>query len=144
MGILTIACHVGCNEHPLRQLVLVHVLLEHGQRLRLGQSVRLLRYRIVQHGWVMLADVHVGSSFRVRVGFSLEANRRHVFLVLAPAHTFVFEEVYQCGYVGGNRNHVVVVDAIVVTRYRCGVVGHRGVGYSKVVRKADAFLCEPC
>ena len=42
--IMAIACHVRGDEHPLRQLIILEILLEEGHVLNVGQSLRLLCY----------------------------------------------------------------------------------------------------
>lgn len=80
--IMTIARHVWGDEHPLRQLIILEILLEEGHILDVRQSFRLLRYRVVQHRRVVLANIHVGTSLLVPVVFALKTCVWHVCLLL--------------------------------------------------------------
>jgi hypothetical protein len=80
--IMTIARHVRGDEHPLRQLIVLEILLEEGHVLNVRQSFRLLRYRVVQHRRVVLANIHVGASLLVPVVLALKSCVWHVCLLL--------------------------------------------------------------
>ena len=62
------------------------------------------------------------------------------FLVLSPADTLVFEQINNGRDVGRNVDQVVMVDAVVVTRYSSGVIGHGRMRYSELVGQRDTFL----
>jgi len=50
-GVVSIAGHVWCDEHPLWQLVGLQVLLEHGEVLDLGETVRVVGNGVKQDRW---------------------------------------------------------------------------------------------
>ena len=87
---MTIRSHVGRNEHPLGELILLQILLEHGQVLDACQAVGVVSNRIVENGRVVLPDIVVGASLLIDPCKAFESGVRHVFLVLSPANALIF------------------------------------------------------
>ena len=57
-GIVTIVGHVWGDEHPLWELVVLEVLVEHGEVLDLGETL-LVGVGVEENRWVVLANVVV-------------------------------------------------------------------------------------
>lgn len=53
----------------------------------------------------------------------LKARIRHVFLVMTPADTFVFQKINDRGYVRWDPIKVVVVHAEIFAADRCDIIG---------------------
>lgn len=106
-GAIRRSTHIWCDEHPLRQLIVIEVFVEHSKVLDLCQTVRIRGYGVVAHErtscWLahscqdneyvlVFANVIICSSFLVDV-VAFEAAVWRVFLVLAPADSVGFEKV---------------------------------------------------
>ena len=41
--------HVGSDKHPLRELIVIQIRLEHGEVLDLGKTIQVRRDRVIAH-----------------------------------------------------------------------------------------------
>lgn len=142
--IVPIRRHVRGYEHPLRQRLVLQVLVEQRQVLHDAQPVGAFRVGAVDDGRVVLPHVVVGPGDLVDPFLALEPGVRHVLLVLAPRDALVLQKVDDRGDVGVNGADGVVVHAEVVTSVRSNIVGLRGVSHAKVVAQRDALGGQPC
>lgn len=130
VGVVTVRGHVGSNKHPLRKLVVLEVLVEHGARLVNHGQVLVLRDVLLkmgdavsEHSRVVLADVVIAASLLVLVSHALESGKGHVFLVVAPRDASVQEKVVNSRDVVWQAKEVVILHAKVVTSDSSHVVG---------------------
>ena len=65
-----------CDEHPLWELIVGQIRVEHGQILCVRKSRWYCGYGIVDHRWVMLSDIVVGLSLWVRETLALKTSVR--------------------------------------------------------------------
>lgn len=150
VGVVAVRSHVGGDEHPLGQLVLLEVLVElgaagvdHGQVLDLRQALLGVGDTAGQDGGVVLADVVVGTGLGVDVLEALVAGVGHVLLVVAPRDATILEQVDDGRHVEVGRVQVIVLHAKVVTSNVGHVVGLGRVSDTIVVGQLDALLGEP-
>lgn len=141
--------HVGGDEHPLGQLALSKILVEHrsilvdhGDVLLVAKALRS-SVGIVNDGGVVLANIVVCLGVLVDVTLALETGVRHILLVSAPGNALVIEQVNDGGNVGWDLLEVVVVAAKGITTNGGDVVGHRRVCHTEVVVNADTLRCKP-
>lgn len=107
--------HVRSDEHPLGQLVVVQVFIEHGEVLGLGKTVGIRCNRVVAHQWawkqfvsdfcsgvmmvwgdlLVLAHVVICTSLLVGI-VCLEARIRHILLIQTPADASILQEINNC------------------------------------------------
>ena len=142
-AVVAIRGHVWSDEHPLRKSILAEFLVEESQVLDLVQAAGLFCDRVVENWRVVLANVVVGTGLLVAVVEALEAGVRHVLLVGTPRDALGLQQIYNGGDVGWDGGHVVMVDAVVVSRDGGGIVGHGGMGDGKVIRKGDSLGGQP-
>lgn len=150
VGVVAVRGHVGGDEHPLGQLVLLEVLVEHGaagvdhgQVLDLRQALLVVGDTAGQDGGVVLADVVVGTSLGVDVLEALVAGVGHVLLVVAPRDAAVLEQVDDGRHVEVERVQVIVLHAKVVTSNGGHVVGLGRVSDTEEVGQLDTLLGKP-
>lgn len=150
VGVVTVRGHVGGDEHPLGQLVLLEVLVEHGaagvnhgQVLDLGQTLLVVGDAAGQNGGVVLADVVVGTGLGVDVAEALVAGVGLVLLVVAPRDATVLEQVDDGRHVEVGRVEIIILHAKVVTGNSRHVVGLGRMSDTIVVGQLDTLLGEP-
>lgn len=113
---------------------------------------------------LVLPDVVLLSSLLINPGKALEAGVRHVFLILAPADSFVLQQINHGRDVGRNSMEGVIVHAEVVPADCSDVVGlavrqhishdlgrtvtiegcSRWMSNSEILGKGNALLGKPC
>lgn len=139
--VVAIVGHVWGDEHPLWELVVLEVLVEHGEVLDLGKTVGL-DVGVEDDWWIVLADVVVLAG-GIYPREALETRVWHVLLVSGPRDTTVLKKVDNGRDVAGNLVEVVVVHTKVVTRDGGDVVWLRWVSDTKVVVEGDTLGREP-
>lgn len=138
--VMSIGGHVGGDEHPLRQLVCLEILVELGARrvnkrqvLDLRQLLLGVGDAVMQNGRVMLADIVIGAILLVNVRHTLESGEGHVLLIMAPRDALGIQEINDSRNVARRAGEVVVLHAKVVPSNRSHVVGLRGMGNGEIV-----------
>lgn len=142
-GVVAVRGHVGRDEHPLRQAILLEILVEHGQVLQDTEAVGTGRVLVVNHRRVVLADVVVGAVLLIDPSVAFKARVRHVFLVFTPRNVLLLQEIDDGGNVGIDEVHLVIVHAKVIASVRGDIVGLRGVRLGEVVLEGDTLLSHP-
>lgn len=149
-GIMAVRGHVGSDEHPLGQLVLLEILVEQGSRginqgdvLNLRQTLLRESDAVMKNGRVVLAHIVVGAVLVVHPREALETRVGHVLLVKTPRDTVVLEQVNDSRDIARVAVEVIVLHAKVVTSDGGHVVGLRRMSDAKVVGQGDALGSEP-
>ena len=113
--VMTVARHVGSNEHPLRQLSILEVLVELSEVLVDGEAVKVAGIGVVVDRGVMLANVVILAVHMVYPGLALEATVGHIFLVMTPRDALIFKKIDNGGHILVRLEEVVVLHTEIVS-----------------------------
>lgn len=168
-GVVAVVCHVGRDEHPLRQLVARQIAVKHCEVFYLGQAVGVGGYGVVAHERaacsqlltptlstvcalrvrsrsmcvLVLSDIVIRAGLLVDV-VALEATVRHILLVQTPADFLRLEHINNGLRGRANAGETVTGYAMGATADGCDVVWLGWVRNGQVVRERDSLTGDPC
>jgi len=91
---------------------------------------------------LVFPNIIIGSRLMVDpVGF--ETTVRRIFLVLAPANAFCFQQIDDCLMGGVDTAVKIANDTICIASHRSNIVRLRRMSDSFVVAQQDALRCKP-
>lgn len=139
VSIVSIVGHVGGDESPLRERVVVNVRPQAGEVLDLGSTGSISGNIVKEDKRIVLADVVVGIGLLVGVVEALETSIGKALLVFTPRDSLGVQSIHDGGDVLGNLVEVVVVHGKLVTSSSGGIVGLRRVSDGPEVGQGDTL-----
>ena len=102
------------DECPLRQLLLVEIIIEGSEVLQQAKSGIVGSERLKSDQGAVLAHVVIVISLLVGIVETLETSVRHMLLVLSVRDALEVKDISDCRDVGGNLSEVVFSESISV------------------------------
>lgn len=139
VGVVSIVGHVGGDESPLGESVVLNVRPQAGEVLDLGSTGSISGNVVKEDKRIVLADVVVGIGLLVGVVEALETSVGETLLVFTPRDSLGFQHINDGGDVLGNLIEVVVVHSELVTSSSGSIVGLRRVSDRPEVGQGDTL-----
>lgn len=142
-GVVTVVGHVRSDEDPLREFVVLQIVVEQREVLGLRQTVFVVGDGIVDdegacspvstdeacrdagsiENSLVLSHVVLLAGLLIDPGHALKARVRHVLLILAPADSLVFQNIHDGRHVGRDPEEGIIVHAKVLSTNRADIIG---------------------